>query len=337
MISLRLTLVGQSRYHARPCVRYDSQPSCTAHVVKKIAESVVDLIGWTPLLHLRQIAPPDGADIYGKLEYLSPGASVKDRAALGMILAAEREGKLGPGSTIIEPTAGNTGIGLALVGVSRGYKVILVVPEGYSIEKLKVMRALGGELVLTPKEKGMLFAIEKARELEKKIENSYVPQQFANPANPDFHEQTTGREILEQLDAPVHALAIGCGTAGTFTGVARAVKKRYPEVYCVAVETQGSVLGGGPPGPHRVEGIGTWFVPENFDRSICDEVMTVRDEEAFSTVKRLAREEAVLTGGSGGANAFAAIELSRRLGIGKNVVTVFPDGAERYTSKGIFD
>jgi cysteine synthase A len=297
----------------------------------------VDLIGWTPLLHLKHIAPPTGAEIYGKLEYLSPGASIKDRAALGMILAAEREGKLQPGSTIIEPTAGNTGIGLALVGVTRGYRIILVVPEGYSVEKLKVMQALGGELVLTPHDAGMAFAIRKAFELASQIENSYVPQQFANPANPNFHEQTTGREILEQLDAPVHAVAIGCGTAGTFTGVARAVKKRFPHAYCVAVESEGSVLGGGPPGPHRVEGIGTSFIPENFDPSVCDEVMMVKDDDAFAMVKRLAREEAVLTGGSGGANAFAALELSARLGPGMNVVTLFPDSAERYTSKGIFD
>lgn len=303
----------------------------------KIAESVVDLIGWTPLLHLKHITPPEGANIYAKLEYLNPGASVKDRTALGMIQAAEHDGELRPGSTIIEPTAGNTGIALALVGVSRGYRVILVVPEGYSQEKMKVMEVLGGELVVTPQDKGMKFAIERAYELADSIEDSFVPQQFANPANPNFHEQTTGQEILEQLDAPVDAITIGCGTAGTFTGVARAVKKRYPFAYCVAVETEGSVLGGGPPGPHKVEGIGTSFVPENFDRSVCDEVLAVHDHDAFATVKLLARREAVLCGGSGGANVFAAMELSRRLGAGKNVVTVLPDGAERYASTGIFD
>lgn len=301
------------------------------------AESIIDLIGKTPLLHLKRVQQSGTANVYAKLEYLNPGGSVKDRAAMGLVLDAEQRGLLKPGSTIIEPTAGNTGIGLALIGRARGYRVILCVPEGYSREKMIVTEALGGEIVYTPRDAGMQGAIQKARELSAQIENSFSPQQFENPANPRYHYETTAREIDEQLQGRVDAIVVGCGSSGTFTGIARFFKERNPSVRCVAVETEGSVLGGGKPGPHRVEGIGTSFIPANFDREVCDEIIKVTDDEAFRLVKLLAREEGVLCGSSSGANAVAAIETARRLGPGRNVVTVFADGAERYMSKGIFE
>jgi cysteine synthase A len=303
-----------------------------------VTESILELVGRTPLLHLSRFARPPLADIYAKLEYMNPGGSVKDRAALGMILDAERRGTLKPGATIIEPTAGNTGIGLALIGVARGYRVILCVPEGYSGEKMKLMEALGGEIRYVPKEAGMEGALALAQELAAQLGNSFVPQQFANPANPSFHEATTAREIVEQMDGRIDALVIGAGTAGTFTGVARAVKRMNPQAHCVLVEPQGSIFGGGPPGDFKVEGIGQWqFVPPNFDRELADEIMTVCDTEAFATVRQLAATEGVLCGGSSGTAAAGALRIAERLGPGRRVVTLFPDGAERYLSQGIFD
>jgi cysteine synthase A len=301
-------------------------------------ENIIDLVGNTPLLHLARFSRPPLADIYAKLEYLNPGGSVKDRAALGMILDAEERGLLKPGSTIIEPTAGNTGIGLALVGVARGYRVILCVPEGYSREKMKIMEALGGEIEYVTKEQGMQGAIERAHELHAQIKDSFIPQQFENPANPCYHEKTTAREIFEQMQGRIDALVIGAGTAGTFTGVTRAIKRLNPEVFCVLVEPEGSILGGGPPGWHKVEGIGQrQFIPKNCELDLADEVMMITDKEAFSTVRRLAATEGVLGGGSSGAAAAAAYRIAERMGSGKRVVTLFPDGAERYLSKGIFD
>lgn len=302
-----------------------------------VTEDITELIGKTPLLRLKQVVPAGAANVYAKLEYLNPGGSIKDRAAMGLITDAERQGFLKPGGTIIEPTAGNTGVGLALIGRARGYRIILCVPEGYSIEKMKVTQALGGEIVYTPNELGMQGAIDKAFELSKTIPDSFVPQQFSNPANPRYHYETTGREIYEQLDGKVDAVVIGCGSAGTFSGVARYVRERNPQVICIAVETQGSVLGGGQLGPHRVEGIGTSFIPGNFDQEVCNEIVAVMDDDAFATVRALAAQEGVLCGGSSGANVFAAIQLAKRLGPGKNIVTILPDSAERYMSKGIFD
>ena len=303
-----------------------------------ITENIVELVGNTPLLHLSHFARPPLAQVYAKLEYLNPGGSVKDRAALGMILDAERRGQLVPGATIIEPTAGNTGVGLSLIGVARGYRVILCVPEGYSREKMKVMEALGGEIEYIPKESGMKGAIDRAYELAASIKDAYVPQQFANPSNPDFHEETTGREIIEQMDGRIDAMAMGAGTAGTFTGVARAIKKVNPQALCVLVEPEGSIFGGGAPGSHKVEGIGqSQFVPPNLDMGVADEIMMITDEEAYATVRRLAETEGVLSGGSSGCAAAAARRLAERLGEGKRVVTLFPDGAERYMSQGIFD
>jgi len=305
-----------------------------------VVDSALQLIGGTPMVRLSRFGADAGAEIaeiYAKCEFLSPGGSVKDRLGLGLILAAEREGKLKPGATIIEPTAGNTGIGLALVGVARGYRVILCVPEKYSIEKQKAMTALGGTVVRTPTDAGMKGAIARAFELAAEIPNSYVPQQFANPANPRIHYETTAPEIFEQMEGRIDAIAIGGGSTGTFVGIARFLKERLPGVHCVLVEPQGSIFGGGEPGPHRVEGIGNSFWPEVMDKSLMDEVITVPDDEAFAAVKEMARKEGLLVGGSSGANVVAARRIARRLGAGKRVVTLLPDSAERYMSQGILD
>ncbi len=303
-----------------------------------VTESILDLVGHTPLLHLSRFAKPPLADIYAKLEGFNPGGSVKDRAALGMILDAEQKGKLRPGSTIIEPTAGNTGIGLALIGVARGYRVILCVPEGFAEEKMKLMGALGGEIECVSHEAGIKGAIARAHELADGIEDSFIPQQFENHANPDFHEATTAHEIIEQMEGRIDAIAIGAGTSGTFVGVARAVKKINPRVWCVLVEPEGSIYGGNPPGPKKIEGIGQKdFIPEIFDASLADEIMMVMDDEVHDTVRRLARTEGILGGWSTGAAAAGAHRLANRLGQGKRIVTVFPDNAERYLSQGILD
>ncbi|HLE62607.1 MAG TPA: cysteine synthase family protein [Pyrinomonadaceae bacterium] len=303
-----------------------------------IAESILDLVGHTPLLHLSRFAPPPLAKVFAKLEWLNPGGSVKDRAALGMILDAEERGTLSNGATIIEPTAGNTGIGLALVGVARGYRVILCVPRGYAVEKMKLIEALGGEIEYVPNESGMEGAIARAHELAAKIDGSFVPQQFENQANPCFHERTTAREIIEQLDGRIDAVVIGAGTSGTFVGVSRAIKRVNPNVLCVLVEPEGSIYGGKPPGPKKVEGIGQKeFIPPIFDASLVDEIMMVRDEETCAAIRTLAKREGVLGGWSTGAAAAAARIIAERLGPEKQVVTVFPDGIERYMSQGILD
>jgi cysteine synthase len=226
-----------------------------------IAENITELVGQTPMLHLRRIAPEGGADIFAKLEYLNPGGSVKDRAAIGMIQRAEQEGRLEPGGTILEATAGNTGIGLALIGVSKGYRVVVCVPEKFAEEKVKVMKALGAEVLRTPDADGMQGAIKKVKELSTTIPGSFTALQFENPSNPDFHYQTTAAEIYEQMEGRVDAIVIGVGTGGTFSGIARFMKERSPAIHCVAVETEGSVLQGGQPKPHKVEGIGSRFLP----------------------------------------------------------------------------
>ena len=303
----------------------------------KVADNITELVGETPLLRLRGLEPAGGAELYAKLEYLSPGGSVKDRAAIGMIRRAEEEGKLRPGATIVEATAGNTGIGLALIGVNRGYKVLFCVPERFSQEKVKIMEALGAEVVRTPDAEGMQGAIARAKELAAKIPGSFVALQFENQANPQFHYETTAREIYEQMQGRVDAVVIGVGTGGTFSGVSRFMKERNPNVLTVAVETQGSVLGGGPPGEHKVEGIGVSFIPKTYDSRVADETFMVRDPEAFAMVKMLARKAGVLAGSSGGANVHAAVEIAKRLGSGKRVVTMIPDSAERYLSKKIFE
>jgi cysteine synthase len=302
-----------------------------------VAENITELVGFTPMLHLRRLAPQGGADIFAKLEYLNPGGSVKDRAAIGMIQRAEQEGRLQPGATILEATAGNTGIGLALIGVNKGYRVIVCVPEKFAEEKVKVMKALGAEVLRTPDAEGMQGAIKKVKEVAATIPGSFTALQFENPSNPDFHHETTGAEIYEQMGGRVDAIVIGVGTGGTFSGVARYMKEKNPAIHCVAVETEGSVLQGGKPGPHKVEGIGSSFVPKTFDRSVCDEIIAVTDKDAFDTVAALARKEGVLGASSAGANVFAAMQVARKLGKGKNVVTIIPDSAERYMSKNIFE
>lgn len=289
------------------------------------------------MLRLRRIVPPNSADVFAKLEYLNPGGSVKDRAAIGIIERAERDGFLRPGGVIVEATAGNTGIGLALIGVNRGYKVALFVPERFSEEKVIIMRALGAEVTRTADDAGMLGAISQAKQYAAKTPGSFMAGQFDNPANPDYHYETTAEEIFEQMDGRLDAVVIGSGTAGTFTGVARFMKEKLPRVLAVAVETQGSILGGGPPGKHKVEGIGASFIPKNFDRSVCDEILMVNDNNAFNTVNELAAKEGVLSGSSGGANVYAALQVAKRLGPGRRVVTIVADSAERYLSKKIFE
>lgn len=289
------------------------------------------------MLRLRRIARPEWAAVYAKLEFLNPGGSVKDRAALGMILDAEQKGKLKPDSTIVEATAGNTGVGLALVGVNRGYRVILFVPEGFAEEKCILMRGFGAKVIRTPEAEGMSGAIRRAIAMVKEDPNAFAALQFENQANPQFHYETTAAEIWEQMEGRVDAFVAGIGTGGTFTGVARFLKERNPDVLTVAVETQGSVLQGGEPGPHKVEGIGVSFIPKTFDREAADEIMKVPDEPAFTMVRRLAAEEGLLGGSSAGAMVHAAVEIAKRLGSGKRVATIIPDSAERYLSKNIFE
>src|SRR5579864_1385906 len=304
----------------------------------RVADDITQLVGETPMLQLKRLVAAGDADVFAKLEYLNPGGSVKDRAAIGIIRRAEQDGQLRPGGTIIEATAGNTGIGLALIGVNRGYKVRLFVPERFSEEKVIIMQALGAEVTRTPDAEGMAGAIRRAKELSASDPAAFLAAQFDNPANADYHYETTAREIFEQMEGHLDAIAVGCGTAGTFTGMARFLKEHVgPSVWAVAVETEGSILGGGQAGPHKVEGIGNSFIPGNFDRSVCDEVLMVTDENAFNTVKELAAREGVLSGSSGGASVFAALQIAKRLGTGKRVVTIVPDSAERYLSKKIFE
>jgi len=301
----------------------------------RVAETITELVGQTPMVRLGRLEPTGGAEIWAKLEYLNPGGSIKDRAALGMVLDAERRGVLRPGSTIVEATAGNTGVGLALIGVNRGYKVVLYVPEQFAEEKCILMRGLGATVIRTPEAEGMAGAIKRALQFEREMPGAFAALQFENPANPDFHEETTAAEIWEQMEGRVDAWICGVGTAGTFTGIARFLKKKRVDILTVAVEPQGSVLQGGEPGKHRVEGIGVSFIPATFDRSVCDRVMMVRDDPAFAMVKRLAAEVGVFAGSSAGAMLCAAVDVARELGARKRVVTVIPDSAERYLSKGL--
>ncbi len=303
----------------------------------QVHESTLDLIGETPILHLRSFDRPDAAQIFAKLEFLSPGGSVKDRTALGMIVDAEKRGLLRKGATIVEPTAGNTGIGLALVATVLGYRAVMVVPEKYSVEKRSVMKALGATLVITPTDDGMPGAVRKAQEIVAETPGAFMPHQFENPANPEIHYRTTAKEIWQQMQGRLDALVLGAGTGGTFTGVSRFMKERHPELLAVLVESEGSVLGGGQAAPHKVEGIGNSFFPKILERDLIDEVVAVTDRDAFRTVARLARREGLLVGGSSGAVAFAAERVARRIGPGKKIVTLFSDGSERYLSQGIFD
>jgi cysteine synthase A len=289
------------------------------------------------MLRLGKVVPSGSADVFAKLEFLNPGGSVKDRAALGMILDAEAKGLLRPGSTIVEATAGNTGVGLALIGVNRGYKVKLFVPEGFAEEKCILMRGFGADVVRTPEADGMKGAIAEANKLAATIPGAFMAGQFTNQANPKFHHDTTAAELWEQMEGRIDGFVGGVGTGGTFSGVAQFLKEKSPGIITIAVETQGSILQGGPPGKHRVEGIGVSFIPETFHSDVCDRVVMVSDDDAFTMVKRLAAEEGVLGGSSAGAAVYASIELARELGTGKRVATIIPDSAERYLSKKIFE
>jgi len=298
--------------------------------------TVLDLIGNTPIVRLQKIGAELGCTLLAKLEYLNPGGSNKDRIGLRMVEAAERDGKLGPGGTIVEPTSGNTGVALAMLAAIRGYRCIIVMPEGYGHVKARLMTGFGAEVVRTPEKDLMSGAIQRAREIVAKTPNSYLPNQFSNPVNPKAHYETTGPEIWEAAGGRVDAWVTGVGTTGTFTGVARFLVERNPRILKVAVEPQGSILGGGEHGPHAVEGVGLSFFPDILDRGMIDEVVTIDDATAFDASCRLAREEGLLTGGSSGLSAAAALKIARRLGPGKTVVTLFPDGAERYPGQGIF-
>jgi cysteine synthase A len=303
--------------------------------IARPASRLPGAIGATPLVELPGLAR-GAARVLAKLEWFNPGGSVKDRIALAMIDDAEERGLLQPGGTIVEATSGNTGVALAVIAASRGYRCIVVMPDGYGAVKAKLMTAAGARVVRTPADQMMAGACSKAEEIAASTPGSYIPSQFHNPVNPQTHFETTGPEIAEQVGGRVDAWVAGVGTTGTFTGVARYLSTRNPGILRVAVEPQGSILGGGPAGHHDVEGIGLSQIWPILDRSVIDEVVTVTDADAFETCRALAREEGLFAGGSSGAAAFAALRIAKRLGPGKTVVTLFPDGAERYPDQGIF-
>lgn len=307
----------------------------------KIAQSLIELIGNTPLLELtgteRELKLK--ARVVAKLEYLNPVRSVKDRVALALIERAEHKGLVGPGTTIIEPTSGNTGIGLAFIAAIRGYRLILTMPDAMSVERRQLLQALGAELVLTPAYEGMVGAIRKAHELKEEIGNAYIPQQFENPANPEVHRLTTAEEILRDTDGKVDIFVAGIGTGGTITGVGQVLKQYIPKVKIVGVEPYGSsVLSGGKPGPHKLQGIGAGFQPKVLSTTVYDEILRIKDEEAFAVGRLLATKDGVLTGISSGAATAAAIKLARRPeNEGKTIVVVLPDTGERYLSTQMFN
>ena len=301
-----------------------------------IYNGILELVGKTPVLKVNGLVDENSAEVYVKLEKFNPGGSVKDRAALGMIEKAEKEGLLKPGVTIVEPTSGNTGIGLAMIGKLKGYKVIIIMPETMSKERRDLIKAYGAELVLTEGSKGMKGAIEKALEYEKQG-GYFIPQQFENIANPEKHYATTAEEIFEDINDLDYFIS-GVGTGGTVTGVGKNLKEKISGVKVVAVEPSKSpVLSGGNPGPHKIQGIGAGFIPGNYDSSIIDEVVQVTDEDAFKTAKEFAAQEGVLIGISSGAAVFAALELAKKVGKGKKILAIAPDGGEKYISMGLYD
>ena len=299
----------------------------------KVAEHILELIGNTPIVRLRKIVDPRMATVLAKLESFNPGGSVKDRICLAMIEDAEAKGLLKPGATVVEPTSGNTGIGLAMVCAVKGYKLILTMPETMSAERIQILKGYGAKVVLTPAKEGMVGAVKQAEELAKKTPGAFVPQQFNNPANPEVHRRTTAQEILRAIEGELDAFVAGVGTGGTITGVGEVLKKRNPEIKIVAVEPKNSpVLSGGAPGPHMIQGIGAGFVPDVLNRAVIDEIITVSDEEAHATSTRLATEEGLFVGISAGAACWAAMKVARELGANKTVAVVFPDTGERYFS-----
>lgn len=301
----------------------------------KVGNSIADLVGNTPLVRLNRLTGENDADVYVKLEYFNPGSSVKDRIALAMIEEAERAGTLREGSTIIEPTSGNTGIGLAMIAAAKGYSAVLVMPDTMSLERRNLLRAYGADLVLTPGAEGMKGAIAKATELAEQ-NGWFMPQQFNNEANPEIHRLTTGPEIVRALDR-VDAFAAGIGTGGTITGVGSVLKEHFPDVQIVAIEPdESAVLSGEAPGGHKIQGIGAGFVPKVLDETIYDEIMRVKGDDAYEYARRAAKEEGILGGVSSGAAIYAALQLAKRLGKGKTVVTLLPSNGERYLSTPLY-
>lgn len=302
----------------------------------RVGNSITDLVGKTPIVKLNRTVGTEDAEVYLKLEYFNPGSSVKDRIALAMIEAAERDGKLKEDDTIIEPTSGNTGIGLAMIAAAKGYKTILTMPETMSMERRNLLRAYGAEIVLTPGPDGMKGAIAKAEELAN--ENGYfMPQQFNNDANPEVHRLTTGPEIVEAMDQ-LDAFISGIGTGGTITGAGEVLKEAFPDIKIYAVEpTDSPVLSGGKPGPHKIQGIGAGFVPKVLDTEIYDEIIQVTNDQAFETARQVAREEGILGGISSGAAIYAAIEVAKKLGKGKKVLAIIPSNGERYLSTPLYN
>jgi len=310
-------------------------------MMPRVVKHIYELIGDTPLVRLNRIVPEGAAEVYVKLEYFNPSGSVKDRAAFFMIERAEREGKIVPGkSTLIEPTSGNTGIGLAMNAAAKGYRLILVMPDNSTVERIKLLKAYGAEVVLTPAALKMPGAIEKAEELARSIPHSFIPMQFENTANPDAHRVGTGPEIIaqvEQLGRELDGFVSTAGTGGTITGTGEVLKKRYPHLKIAVVEPKGSpVLSGGSPGPHKLVGTSPGFIPPILNTSIYDVIYQIEDEDAYTTTRRLAREEGILVGPSSGAAVFAAIRLAEALGPGKLVVSMTADTGERYLSSDVF-
>lgn len=303
----------------------------------RTANNIMELIGQTPLVRLRRMVKPEWADVYVKLEKLNPGGSVKDRTASNMIRFAEKKGYLKPGATIIEPTSGNTGIGLALVGAARGYRTILVMPDTMSRERINILKAYGAEVVLSPGEERMPGAIRLAEKLKQEIPNSFMPYQFENEANPEVHRLTTGPEILEQMGGHLHAFVSTAGTGGTITGTGEYLRKHLPNIFIGVVEPKNSpVLAGGKPGPHQIPGTSPGFIPPILNQNVYDKIFHVSDEEAIETTRLLARREGILVGPSSGASVWAALQVAERLGKGKKVVCMAPDTGERYLSTAVF-
>jgi len=304
----------------------------------ELNESILGLIGNTPIVRLNRIPQPEDAEIWAKLEGFNPGGSVKDRIALSMIESAEKKGRLKHGGTIIEPTSGNTGIGLAMVSAVKGYRCILTMPETMSMERRQIFQAFGAELILTPAEKAMMGALEEAEIILKRNPEYFMPMQFENPANPEIHRRTTAVEIIETLGSHIDAFVAGVGTGGTITGVGEVLKDKNPDIYIIAVEPAGSpVLSGGEFGEHKIPGIGAGFYPGVLNTKIYNEIIPVSDEDAYAMTRRLVREEGILAGISSGAALWAALKVANRLGKGKKVVVVFPDRGDRYLSTGIFN
>ncbi|HJV32233.1 MAG TPA: cysteine synthase A [Bacillales bacterium] len=301
----------------------------------RVANSVTELIGQTPIVRLNRLVEENSAEVYLKLEYFNPGSSVKDRIALAMIEAAEESGVIKPGDTIIEPTSGNTGIGLAMVAAAKGYNAVFVMPETMSLERRNLLRAYGAELVLTPGPEGMKGAIAKAEELVKE-HGYFLPQQFQNKANPEVHKRTTGKEIVEQMEE-LDAFVSGIGTGGTITGAGSVLREKFSNIKIYAVEPKDSpVLSGGKPGPHKIQGLGAGFIPDVLDTNVYDEVIQVEADAAFEYARRAAKEEGILGGISAGAAIYAAIQVAKELGKGKKVLAIIPDNGERYLSTMLY-